>query len=155
MMQTARLQNLIRELVSLPRESEWVEFKHNKADPAEIGEYLSALSNSAALSGKPYGYVLWGIEDRTRQVIGTTFHPRQVKVGNEALENWLLTQLDPQVDVGIHEGLVDGQSVVLFEIQPATHRPVRFKGAEYVRIGSYKKKLHDHPEKERELWRVF
>ena len=50
---------------------------------------------------------------------------------------------------------MDGAPVVLFEIQPALNRPVRFKGTEYVRIGSYKKKLHDHPEKERELWKVF
>ena len=32
---------------------------------------------------------------------------------------------------------------------------MRFKGTEYIRIGSYKKKLEDHPEKERELWRLF
>jgi predicted HTH transcriptional regulator len=32
---------------------------------------------------------------------------------------------------------------------------VRFKGIEYIRVGSYKKKLHEHPEKERDLWRLF
>jgi ATP-dependent DNA helicase RecG len=154
-MEFPRLQNLVREIVSLPKETEWVEFKHNKADPAEIGEYVSALSNSAALNGKPCAYGLWGIDDKSRQVVGTTFCPKQMKVGNEELENWLLTQLDPRVDFSIHEGLADGKKIVLFEIQPATNRPVRFKGTEYVRIGSYKKKLHDFPEKERELWRIF
>lgn len=145
----------MRELTRLPGETEWIEVKHNRADAAEIGECVSALSNAAALYGKSGAYILWGVDDKSRELVGTTFRPRQTKVGNEELENWLLTQLDPRVDVRIHEGETEGKSVVLFEIQPALNRPVRFKGMEYIRIGSYTKKLHDHPEKERELWRVF
>lgn len=154
-MDQSQLKSLVRELVAIPNETEWVEFKHNKAIPDEIGEYVSALANSAALHGKPCAYVLWGVDDKTRQIVGTTFRPHELKVGNEAFENWLLVHLDPRVDVRFHKGAVDDKSVVLFEVQPATYRPIRFKGTEYIRIGSYKKKLHDHPEKERELWRVF
>jgi hypothetical protein len=46
------LVDLVRELYKLPRETEWVEFKVNNADPQEIGEHLSALANGAALVGK-------------------------------------------------------------------------------------------------------
>ena len=155
MIDDSRFKSLVRELTSLGREAEWVEFKHNKAVPEEIGEYLSALSNSAALLGKLSAYILWGFEDGTRRIVGTTFRPHQKKVGNEELENWLLTQLDPPVMVNIYEGEADGNPIVIFEVQPAPNRPVRFKGAAYIRIGTYKKKLQDHPEKERELWRVF
>lgn len=52
-MNASELQNLVRELARLPNETEWVEFKQNKVDPEEIGQRLSALSNSAALLGKP------------------------------------------------------------------------------------------------------
>jgi predicted HTH transcriptional regulator len=45
--------------------------------------------------------------------------------------------------------------VVLFEIQPASHQPVGFSGTEYIRVGSYKKRLKDFPEKERALWAIF
>ena len=45
----AYLRGLVRELCKLPHETEWVEFKINNKDPQEVGEYLSALSNSAAL----------------------------------------------------------------------------------------------------------
>ena len=33
--------------------------------------------------------------------------------------------------------------------------PIAFRGVEYIRIGSYKKRLKDHPEKERALWALF
>jgi len=152
---TLQLQNLVNELTSLPKETEWVEFKLNKAEPEEIGQYVSAMSNSAALRDKTCAYILWGVADGNREVVGTSFRPREVKVGNEELENWLLHLLDPRIDVRIHEGILNSKEVVLFEIQAASNRPVRFRGVEYIRIGSYKKKLHDHPEKERELWKIF
>jgi ATP-dependent DNA helicase RecG len=154
-MDSTQLQALVRELTTLPAETEWVEFKHNKAIPDEIGEYISALANSCALQGKPCAYIVWGVEDGTHRIVGTSFRPHEAKVGNEELENWLAHHLTPRIAVHMHEVDVDGTPIVLFAVQPATNRPVRFKGTEYIRIGSYKKKLHDHPEKERELWRVF
>jgi len=44
---------LIKELQALPKECEWVEFKEGSESPQEIGEYISALSNSACYHGKP------------------------------------------------------------------------------------------------------
>lgn len=51
------LTSLVRELCALPRETEWVEFKINEADPQAIGEHLSALANAAALVGKAWALV--------------------------------------------------------------------------------------------------
>jgi predicted HTH transcriptional regulator len=82
-MDDKHLLNVIRELITLPDETEWVEFKHNLADPQGIGEYLSALANSAALHGKENGYLLWGVEDDTHRIVGTDFDPRKSKVGNQ------------------------------------------------------------------------
>lgn len=152
---TLHFQSLVRQLASLPREEEWLEFKHNNAIPREAGEYISALSNAAALLSKHSAYILWGISDSTHEILGTTFRPREAKVKGQELESWLIFHLDPQIDLRIHEGEVDGKHVVLFEFAPATHRPIRFAGTEYIRVGSYKKKLHDCPEKERELWRIL
>lgn len=146
---------LVRSLLALGRETEWVEFKHNNADPQETGENASAVSNGAALHRKPIAYLLWGVEDGTLNVVGTDFQPRQAKKGNEELENWLLRMLHPRIDVRIHEGEVDGCHMVLFEVAPATLQPTRFSGREYIRVGSYTKPLSEFPEKERALWRLF
>ena len=142
-MTDGKFDKLIKELCALPTETEWVELKKNNVDPQEVGEIVSALANSAALLRKHCGYIVWGIEDAGHAIAGTTFKPRETKVGNEELENWLLHNLDPRVDIKIHDGIVDGKNIVLFEIQAANNRPVRFKDTEYIRVGTYTKKLRD------------
>jgi len=149
------LLSLFHELRKIPHEIEWVEFKHNNDNPEEIGEYLSALANSAALLGKVNAYLVWGVDNRSHEVIGTAFRPARAKVGNEELENWLLRLLSPKINFRFHELQVDDQPVILCEICAAFRHPVRFKSTEFIRVGSYKKKLKDFPEKERELWRIF
>ena len=152
---TEYLISILHELRKLPKETEWVEFKHNNDNPEEIGEYLSALANSAALMGKVNAYLIWGVDDDSHDVIGTSFKPAMAKVGNEELESWLLRLLQPKINFRFHSFQVNGVPVVILEIGAAFRHPVQFKGTEFIRVGSYKKKLKGFPEKERELWRVF
>jgi predicted HTH transcriptional regulator len=146
---------LVTELSKLPAETEWLEFKVDHCEPADIGEYLSALANSAALAGKAFAYLVWGVTDHEHLVVGTNFRPQVAKVGNEELENWLLRLLTPKVHFQFFEVPIDGVRVVLLEIDRAAGHPVQFQGQEYVRVGTYKKKLKDFPERERKLWRLF
>lgn len=149
------LNGLVRELTRLSREPEWVEFKENNDDPQQLGEYISALANSAALAGKTKGYLLWGVRDSDHVIVGTQVDPKSAKKGNEELESWLLKLLSPRIDFRFDEVLIDGERVVILEIDRATRHPVAFSGAEYIRVGSLKKKLKEFPEKERALWRTF
>ena len=81
------LRSLVSELVALPAETGWLEFKQNKAVPDEIGEYISALSNSATLHDRAKAYVVWGVEDASHELVGTSFNPMTEKVGNQELES--------------------------------------------------------------------
>lgn len=74
-----------------------VRVKHNNYDKEMIGEYISALSNSAALHSKTNAYLIWGVDDETHEILGTTFAPSSTTKGNEALENWLLRLLKPRL----------------------------------------------------------
>jgi predicted HTH transcriptional regulator len=149
------LASLVRELCALPRETEWVEFKVNDAEPQAIGEYLSALANAAALVGKAFAYLVWGVGDEDHAIVGTTFNPHTAQVGNEELESWLLRLLEPKIEFRFFTVDIDERRIVLLEIARAARHPVRFSGQEYIRVGTYKKKLKDFPEKERALWRIF
>ncbi|WP_066425690.1 RNA-binding domain-containing protein [Anabaena sp. 4-3] len=150
-----QLSIIVQQLISLPHETEWIELKENNEDPAIIGEYISALSNSAALHRQNAGYLVWGIEDNTHNVVGTLFKPKQAKCGNEELENWILRLLSPRINFKIYEFIFKDKNIVLFDIPSASHQPISFQGVEYIRVGSYKKKLKDYPEKEKELWNLF
>ena len=150
------LSGLVHELRRLPHETEWVEFKTNRAEPQEIGEYLSALANGAALNEKDAAYLLWGIEDGTHAIVGTNFVPGTAKgKGNEPLENWLRRGLNPQVDFRFHEAGSGDERVVIMEIEPARQQPVAFDGERFIRVGSVKKNLREHLEKERALWSIL
>ncbi|MBD2560251.1 MULTISPECIES: ATP-binding protein [Nostoc] len=154
-MDTVHLKSILLALTSLPHETEWVEFKVNNSSPEDIGEYLSALSNSATLHGKNTAYIVWGVDDISHDILGTKFKPRLEKIGNQELENWLATQLSPRINFKIYEFTFEEKNIVFFEIPKANHVPVRFKGVEYIRVGSYKQLLKDFLEKERELWALF
>ena len=151
--------NMINSIVEEARkylyEQPWIEFKHNNCDPQEIGEYVSALSNTAALFNQEHAFLIWGIDDKTHEIIGTTFIPQESKVGNQGLELWISTQLDPQIQFYFHTTEIEGYPIVLLEISRAHSAPVKFRGVDYIRIDSYKKKLKDFPDTERELWAIF
>ena len=149
------LAGLVRELCKLPHETEWVEFKVNQSDPQSIGEYLSALANSAALNGKAFAYLVWGVEDKTHAIVGTDFSPSTAKKGNEPLETWLLRLLTPKIHFRFFELDLDGQSVALLEIARAYRHPVRFQSETFIRVGQVKKRLRDSPDRERALWRIL
>lgn len=54
------IKELLSELLQFLKEREWFEFKENWFEPIALGEYVSALSNAAALVGKEFAYFAWG-----------------------------------------------------------------------------------------------
>jgi ATP-dependent DNA helicase RecG len=151
----AKLADLVARLAAQAGEGSWFEFKQNNESPEEIGEYISALSNTAAHDGKQRGYLVWGVHDVSHDVVGTTASPSNQKIGNEDIVPWLTRLLNPQIFFDFTTFEMDGKRVVVLEIDRATTQPTSFRGTPFIRVGSYKKKLRDHPEYERRLWRSF
>jgi ATP-dependent DNA helicase RecG len=147
------LHALIERLRAEPHETEWLEFKANYYEPQALGEYLSALANSACLHGKPKGYLVFGLENRTHKIVGTSFDPERAKAkGNQPLLIWLAVGLQPNVGFEQFVTTVSAKRVILFAVNPAFGRPVKFYGEAFVRLGSSKTNLANHPEKERSIW---
>lgn len=152
---TDYLVHLVLELCKQTHDTEWIQFKVNNVNSQKIGEYISALANSAALYQKVHAYMVWGVNNGTHEIVGTNFTPLTAKKGNESLGNWLLRLLCPRIDFRFFEIMIDNKPVVILEVNSTSHSPVAFSGIEYIRIGASKKKLKDFPEKERALWKVF
>jgi len=144
---------LIDRLTTLPSETEWVEWKLNHVPPEDLGEYVSALANAACVRNERSAYLVFGIDNVTRKVVGTTFDPYAKKaVKNQDLLPWLAPLLSPSVRVEPTVVAHPGGRVVLFEISPARDTPVAFKGVPWIRVGTSKTKLARHPELERVIW---
>lgn len=147
------LKSLIKELVSYSQETEWLEFKLNFHSNEEIGERISALANGACLNKKQYGFLIFGIEDKTHKIKGTSFKVKSATQGKEELENWLIQRLDPKIDFKTYEFFYsEDVRISMYVIPSAINRPVKFINQAYIRIGSYTRLLKDFPEKESKIW---
>ena len=143
---------LINELVKLPSERSWLEFKKDNYKPEMIGEDISALANAAAIAERSHAYMLWGVDNNTHDIVGTKYDLQTLKKGNEELENWLRHKLSDNVNFEFRCVDCNDVKVGVLKIDAAVLRPVTFDKTAYVRIGSYTKKLGDCPEVEASLW---
>ena len=135
-------------------ENEQVEYKQNFHSKEEIGERISALSNSACLNNKPFAYLIYGIEDGTRKIVGTDFHALSKKVGNDELEIWLRMHISPRIDYETIEfDFAENIHISMYKIPAASRQPVAFNNKTYVRVNSITKFLSEFPEKEAKIWR--
>ena len=146
------LERLVRELVKLSDETPWLEFKHNNYDPEMIGKDISALANSATLHEKSCAYMIWGVNDKTHEIVGTDHDLQSIKKGNQELENWLRGLLSDNAEFDFKKIEIENKNVGILIIYNAVHVPIKFEGTDYIRIGSYTKKLKDHPTVEAQLW---
>ncbi|WP_251620172.1 ATP-binding protein [Odoribacter lunatus] len=146
------LDKLVLELCKLPQETGWVEFKHNNCDPRMIGENISALANSAVIADRSHAYMIWGVDDKNHELIDTNVRLKQEKRGNQELENWLRYMLSKNADFEIHSIDIDGKHVEIIIISKAVNVPVTFEKVDYIRVGSYTKKIIEFPALQTQLW---
>ncbi|MBN1548760.1 MAG: putative DNA binding domain-containing protein [Syntrophaceae bacterium] len=128
---------MVQELLNLPEETEWVEFKEakNNFDFNDLGKYFSALSNEANLKGQLAGWLVFGVSDRRpRQVVGSNY--RLQKPGLEKLKREISKHTNHQTTfINIHEFSINDRRVVLFQIPPAVRGvPTTWQGVAYGRI---------------------
>lgn len=145
---------IVTSLVAQKNEEEWFEFKENWFEPYEIGAYISALSNAAAMCGKDYSYLIWGIKNGSHEVVGTDID-YQLDYKKEPFQHYLARQVSPSVGFVFHTIQFEGKRVVVLEIPAAAKVPTAFDGTRYIRIGSSKENVAKYPEREAMLFDVL
>lgn len=139
-----QLIGLLEEMLNLPAENEVVEFKkaQNGFDTQKLGEYFSALSNEANLSKKEFGWLLFGIDDKTHTVLGTQYKPHRKTL--DALKREIAERTNDGITfIEIHELTYQQKRVIMFQIPAASKGiPTSFKGHYYGRDGESLVALH-------------
>lgn len=146
------LDKLVNELRKLPNETQWLEFKHNNYDPIMIGQDISALANGAALCEKSCAYMLWGIDNSSHEIVGTDYDLQSLKKGQQELESWLRNMLSRNADFEYHTVFMNDKTVGVLIIYRAANQTVTFEKTDYIRVGSYTKKLNEYPAIQAQLW---
>lgn len=145
------MNNILEDLISRDYEEDWFEFKENWFEPHALGEYISGMSNVAAMVEQAYAYFVWGIDNDTHKVVGTSFD-YHCDVKNEPLEHYLARQLKPDLMFEFQDTVFHGERVVVLFIPAAKDVPTAFDNKRYYRIGSSKVNLMDYPEREARLF---
>jgi ATP-dependent DNA helicase RecG len=135
-MTSVQSQGKLVELMALPAETEWVEFKEakNNNDFDDLGRYFSALSNEANLKGQACGWLVFGVSNKPpRQIVGSNY--RHQHPGLERLKSEIAQHTNHQITFqDIHEVTTPQGRVVLFQIPPAPRGiPREWKGRVYGR----------------------
>lgn len=134
---------LIDRLRSFPPEQPWLEFEVNQSEPKRIGTHIAALANAARLEGKETAFLIWGVERKSRDVVGTTFNPFSKKVGNREFELWLRDKVCPAPKLRFRSVAHPEGRIQLLEIPAAIAVPTSFEGVPYIRVGSATVRLTD------------
>jgi ATP-dependent DNA helicase RecG len=150
---------LLNQLVGKPSELEWLEFKENYWDLEQIGKNCSALSNSAMLLGEPRAFIVYGVNNDTHKMVGTSIRLKRKKgkvakgkTSSENFENWINRVLVPRINIGIYDFECKGKQFAIIELEPTYQSPVTYDGTPYVRIGENTHRLDRYPEKHRAIW---
>jgi ATP-dependent DNA helicase RecG len=135
-MDQAALTTLLDGLI-ITWENEVVEFKQagNDYDTDKIGEYFSALSNEANLRGLERAWLVFGVANKNRQVVGTDYRPEPERL--QSLKYQIAQSTEPSITLRNIFELSDSRGrVVLMEV-PAAPRgmPIAWKGHYYARAG--------------------
>lgn len=131
------LKELLSKLRALPDETEWVEFKEakNTFNFNDIGKYFSALSNEANLKGRDCGWLIFGIEHKSRKIINTLFRPNRTDL--DSLKSEIASKTTRRITfIEIYELHFSEGRVIMFQI-PASPKglPIAWDGHYYGRDG--------------------
>ncbi len=130
------LQTLLDELIA-SWESEVVEFKRagDGYPTGDIGKYFSALANEANLRNEDKAWLVFGIDNDSRQVVGTEYRPEPERL--QSLKMQISADTEPSITLrDIHELHTTQGRVLLLEIPAAPQgMPIAWKGHYYARAG--------------------
>lgn len=134
----------------LHKESEVVEFKkaENNFDFDDLGKYFSALSNEANLRGLPFAWLVFGYDEKTHEIVGTSYKDGEGAL-NKVKHDLTNNMSDGQTFREIIPVEVDGKRILMFKI-PASPRNIvmKWKGIAYGRDGESLKPLNQSKQDE-------
>jgi len=133
----SEIQTILNSLRSQGHENEVVEFKEakNQYDFNKLGKYFSALCNEANLKNKHSSWLVFGVKDNDKSIVGSNFRTNRADLDNLKAE--IASQTTGRLTfIEIYEVFETEGRVILFEIPAAPKGiPIAWQGHYYGRDG--------------------
>jgi len=126
--------DILYELIKNP-ENECVEFKRAEKDfdIDKLGKYFSAISNETTLKNKQYGWIIFGIDDKTHNFTNTRY--RYDNNFNDVKKQISDNTTDNVTFIEIYNLEIEKNRIIMFQVPAAAGTPVNWKGFPYGRNG--------------------
>jgi len=143
---------IVDQLLLEGKELEWLEFKSGDAtDHQRLGRYISGLANAANFNNLPFGYLLFGINDGSLEVVGTKFDYLSRKEKGNELDFYIRRNLSPSIQFEHFVCNYLGKKVQIFRIPAAQHIPISFENEAWIRVSSSLTELKKYPDRLRHI----
>lgn len=90
----------------------------------DVGKYICAIANTAALEKAPYAYAFWGIDENSKSLTNTTFTiPDQQELAKHLSSNTIFD---------FQEVYIESNRVVVLEVNRAYENTIQYDGIEFI-----------------------
>jgi len=132
----------------------YIEAKVNLSDLDQIGKTISALANSASWKNEEYGYLIFGLKDKTWEVVGSSTKLENIKQGGEDGNLWLKKNgFDYKCDFEEYGFEIENKRIYALKIKNCENKPLYFLGTReakstaYIREGQNNNLLQNFPDR--------
>lgn len=132
---TKPMKLLFEELMEIQESNDWIQYILKRPSLDEMGKWVSALSNGALLSKEASGYLILGIDPKTKTIMGLRpplFHKPQ---SNAEIIEWLTEQMEPRIALEAYDLIIEERKVVIISIMATDNKPVKFNQTAYIKWG--------------------
>jgi predicted HTH transcriptional regulator len=160
MISDEKLIQIVNGFIENQTELEHVEFKHNWHGEIEFAQDVCAITNLLLRKSIARGYIIFGIDDESHEIVGTDFHYQTKRIKNknkpssqgEEIELWISHNIYPKPNLEFRGIQILGKWVTVVIISQCVEEISEFDNTAYIRIGTNTKKLKEYPAIRKELY---
>lgn len=128
--------NILKKILQTNKNDDTLFFADNDFDIELLGQYICAISNMASINNREYGYILFGINSNTKEIIGTNIN-FDIQIDYTNLTTYISKMLTEDINFDISTIKINNNKIVIIEVDAAKNTPTKYDDMEYIIQNNY------------------